>query len=220
MKSVLVNHQPKTIFIHTDQNELFGEFWNRLNKTNIKLLKAKKPESIFGKKISKIQHAADIARIRILMKFGGIYLDNDAVVIQKLDKFLKYEMTVAWPKGQRHIEIQCLIAHRDARFLKLWYKSYENYNASLWVFNSGVVPAQEIIKPNPALVHLVSDEFMVQHDESKYLLYHKRIPEKEWRRKYYVFHLNKRWQTMQFNEQNIRTYNEGCFGDMARAVLP
>ncbi|RWS20674.1 uncharacterized protein B4U80_10090 [Leptotrombidium deliense] len=175
---------------------------------------------IFGKKFSSIQHAADVTRIRILMKHGGIYLDNDAVVTQKLDKFLKYEMTVAWPEGQPHLEIQILIAHKNARFLKLWYKSYQKYNGTMWIYNSGVVPAQQIIKPNPSLVHRVTDEFQVKQPESYHLLYHNRIAEKEWRTKYYLFHLNSRGQPMQFNETNIKTYYNGSFGDMARAVLP
>ncbi|RWS18078.1 lactosylceramide 4-alpha-galactosyltransferase-like protein [Leptotrombidium deliense] len=62
------------------------------------------------------------------MKYRGIYLDNDAVVTQKLDKFLKYEMTVAWPEAQPHLEIQILIAHKNARFLKLWCGSCTTNN--------------------------------------------------------------------------------------------
>ena len=44
--------------------------------------------------------SSDIARIRTMMKYGGIYLDNDVYVVQNLDKYRKFELAVGWDDGQ------------------------------------------------------------------------------------------------------------------------
>ena len=42
-------------------------------------------------------------RIRILQKYGGIYLDNDVYVVQNLDldKYRKFECAVNWKRGEK-----------------------------------------------------------------------------------------------------------------------
>ena len=34
------------------------------------------------------------------MQYGGIYLDNDMFVIQSLDKYRKFEITMNWDENQ------------------------------------------------------------------------------------------------------------------------
>jgi mannosyltransferase OCH1-like enzyme len=52
------------------------------------------PDKIFGQKFSKyyhIWHESDVTRIRILIQYwGGIFIDNDIYVLQKLNKFRKF----------------------------------------------------------------------------------------------------------------------------------
>ena len=43
-----------------------------------------------------LNHGSDIERIRMLQKYGGIYLDNDVYVIQNLDKYRKFECAINW----------------------------------------------------------------------------------------------------------------------------
>ena len=45
-------------------------------------------------------HGGDLARIQTLMKYGGIYLDNDVYVIQNLDKYRRYECAINWGQGE------------------------------------------------------------------------------------------------------------------------
>jgi len=35
-----------------------------------------------------------------MMKYGGIYLDNDVYVVQNLDKYRKFELVMGWDEGQ------------------------------------------------------------------------------------------------------------------------
>lgn len=79
-----------------------------------------------------------MARILLLMNYGGIYLDNDMFVVKSLDKYRVYEMTVSKTadRGKEVIGNQVMIAHRNARFLRAYYDSYrfrsfpvENYGS-------------------------------------------------------------------------------------------
>lgn len=68
--------------------------------TTLEIVQLSQPTHVFGQPLSSVYHASDVARIQILMKYGGIYLDNDMLVLRPLDKFLKYEMAVGWPFGE------------------------------------------------------------------------------------------------------------------------
>ncbi|RWS20055.1 hypothetical protein B4U80_06439, partial [Leptotrombidium deliense] len=103
-----------------------GEYWNRLDKSKISVIKTSEPKVIFGNPIGNIFHASDIGRMRILMKYGGIYLDADVFVVNPLNEFLKYEMSIGWPEGE-YIGTQVIVANKNARFLKLWIESYKHY---------------------------------------------------------------------------------------------
>jgi len=53
-----------------------------------------------------------------MIKYGGIYLDNDVYVVRSLDKYRRFEIAMGWPEGE-NLGSQVIIAHKDARFLKL-----------------------------------------------------------------------------------------------------
>lgn len=58
------------------------------------------------------------------MTYGGIYLDNDIYVVNSLDKYRKYEMTLGWEIVNKFIANQVIIANPHARFLKTFFDSY------------------------------------------------------------------------------------------------
>jgi mannosyltransferase OCH1-like enzyme len=65
-----------------------------------------------------VYHRGDVWRLQVLMNYGGFYFDNDVYVIQSLQKYRKYEMTLEWNHKSEGIGSQILIAHRNARLLK------------------------------------------------------------------------------------------------------
>jgi len=167
--SVLKNQKPDQIIIHCDCDQLNGSYYERIlkilpkTKTKLTIRKIERPTEIFGKPLNKEWidwHASDITRIRVLMEFGGIYLDRDVYVVKSLNKFRKYEMTLNWDEGQ-DLGSQVMIAHKDARFLKLYIDSYHNYDPTQWYYNGGELPTRTILFKNPELVHRVKVEFGV-----------------------------------------------------------
>jgi hypothetical protein len=220
------NQHPDKIMFHTDVDEFTGPHWERLKNTPgliIDIHKLKMPTEIFGQKLSHVWHAGDIARIKILMKYGGIFLDNDAYLVRTVDCFRKYEMALGRDENG-YIGTQILLAHREARFLRLWLETYKEYHPDLWYYNAGQKPALEILWHKPELVHSVKKLFGV-HDLSRQL--YRQYTWKEWR-DYYAIHLLIRhrhyldswWNYYWFpelNETNIHGYSM-AFGEMALDV--
>ncbi len=64
------------------------------------------------------------------MEFGGIYLDRDVIVIISLDPLRKFEMTLDYEFHKTYKEMgnQVQIAHKRARFLRLYLQTYKKYD--------------------------------------------------------------------------------------------
>lgn len=112
-----------------------------------------------------------------------------------------------------------IIAHKNARFLNLWYDSYKNYKPNLWYYNAGELPTKQFLEKSPDLVHRVKTEFGVH---LLVQMLYKRL-DTNWQQNYYAIHLLSRHlylideRNRTFDEQNIGNYN--CtFGEMARLV--
>jgi hypothetical protein len=225
--SAFKNHRPDKIMFHTDVDSFVGHYWEKVKNTPGIVYEFRKvvlPDTIFGQSFSKsfhVWHASDVTRIRILMEYGGIFLDNDVYVVQNLDKFRKFEMALGYTEI-KCLGTQVLIANKNARFLRLWLESYRQYYPDQWYYNAGCKPTEEVLYKRPELVHRVKLQFGV----------HMLVPElyrvmwKEWRQQYTIHllirhrsyldkeHLQK-WPF--FDEINIKDYPM-TFGEMAREV--
>lgn len=225
--SAFKNHRPDKILFHTDFDSFVGPYWEKVKNTPGIVYEFRKviiPDTIFGQNFSKVfhvWHASDVTRIKILMEYGGIFLDNDVYVVQNLNKFRKFEMALGWDDNEC-MGTQVIIANKNARFLRLWLDSYRQYYPDEWYYNAGCKPTEEVLYKRPELVHRVKLLFGV----------HMLVPQlywtqwQEWRQQYTVHllirhrsyldqgHL-KKWPI--FNEVNIKHYPM-TFGEMAREV--
>lgn len=164
------NQKPDKIIFHRNHNRSFtGKYWNILENTHgfldiVEYNYMALPTEIFGQSLvgrNGIHHGSDIARIQIMMQYGGIFLDNDVYVISNLNRYRRFEMTLNWDDNQ-FLGTQVLLAHKDARFLKLWLESYRGaYNKKLWYYNAGERPTKTILWKRPELIHRVKILFGV-----------------------------------------------------------
>nr|XP_018902535.1 PREDICTED: uncharacterized protein LOC109034058 isoform X2 [Bemisia tabaci] len=233
--AALRNQRPDKIYFHSNV-QLSGPYWERLLKLKefserVVLRQIEMPKEIFNQTIRedyRIFHGGDIARIQVLMQFGGIFLDNDSYVVKSLDFFRHFEMAIGWDEEQ-FLGTQIIVAHREARFLDLWLHSYEGmYETDLWYYNAGELPTTWILHRRPDLVHRVKVLF---GNDGKFqqLLFQRYWP--GWREQY-TFHLlaRKAHQSglrnispnasypVDFNEHNLQNYPI-TFREMANEVL-
>ena len=102
--SVWLNQKPDYIYLHCDDCDYNGKYWKAIE--NIKelrsIIKINRFENlnmkIFNQSINYIHHKSDVLRLLILMNFGGIYLDNDMLVINSLNKYRNFEITLSWDR--------------------------------------------------------------------------------------------------------------------------
>jgi len=168
------------------------------------------------------------------MEFGGTYLDRDVIVIKSLDPLRKFEMTIDYQFLGTHKEMgnQVQIAHKRARFLRLYLKTYEKYNGTQSGWNSGQFPVERIINKYPHLVHSMNGQFGVSSYRMCSTLYLENTD--DWRKKYFTVHLLMRGNSinhiiwcfpkqmkpsiMNFNERNVKKLKT-TFGQIARLIL-
>lgn len=109
-----------------------------------------------------------------------------------------------------------MIGHPKARFLKKYLESYRRYLPREWYYNGGQVPTEQILTPEPYLVHRVPLLFGVHNLVDR--LYG---PEKweSWRQ-FYAIHLLSRHHSdpKWLNETTILHYKQ-TFGEIARRIL-
>ena len=193
--SALKNQRPDLIYIHCNCHQLEGDYYRRAlkvankTKTQIIVRTIEKPTEIFGRNLSKgwiNWHSSDITRIRVLREFGGIYLDRDVYVVQSLDVFRKYEMTLEWVEIP-YLGNQVIIAHKNAIFLKLWLDSYHDYRPDMWYYNAGELPTKSIFHKRPELVHRLKGEFGTAGWNVCPLIYNAYYP--DWKHEFYTIHL-------------------------------
>lgn len=171
IRAAWLQQNPDILMIHCDNCSAttHSPHWTYIkNIPRLSLRHVEKPEVIFGTKVSWIQHASDIVRIRVLRKYGGIYLDSDSYLIRSVDKYRRYELAIGWPPGQS-IGNQIIVAHKDSEFLRLYYESYRGYRPDLWYYNAGHFPTEEILETRPYLVYRIACDFGVHEDITRML---------------------------------------------------
>lgn len=170
-------------------------------------------------------HASDVVRLEILMLFGGIYIDNDVLVLKSLDKYRDFEMCIGWdPHSSQLLGNQVLVGHKNARFLSLWLNSYYMYDPNEWYYNAGALPSR-VLSAHPQLIHRVNTSFGISFELAE-LLYNK-FDRNAWDsydldavhllygHRYY---LDKNYnKTKEFNEYNIRQ-SKTKFAELARLM--
>ncbi|XP_064458565.1 uncharacterized protein LOC135368930 isoform X1 [Ornithodoros turicata] len=223
MRSAYINHAPDKIVVHCDECQLGGPLAYLVRGIpNVTITKRRPAETIFGREVGCIEHASDVARMQILLEHGGIYLDNDCIVIQPLHQFRHFEMSIGWPPDA-YLGTMVLLAAPRARFLRLHLELYREYNSSLWYYNAGDLPTMRLLWPHPHLVHAVPVLFGVDMDMLSKLYTPGDHP--EWR-SYFAVHTFVNHRSVkedplygrEIDLQNVRTYNTSL-GEMIREVL-
>ncbi|XP_046404063.1 uncharacterized protein LOC124169482 [Ischnura elegans] len=248
MMAALKIHRPRHLYLHTDaDNQTFsGYYWDQLLLTaaqmmptnvsesesyftKVKLMKMPRPTHVYGQPLSSVWHAADVARLDLLKRYGGVALDGDSLMLRPFTQFRHFEMAIGWPKNG-YIGSQVIVAHPKARMLHLWLESYRHYKSRLWYYNAGQLPTQQILQYQPNLVHRVPVLFGVHNLAELLYSSSKNVIEEAWWHKegYYAVHLLSRHRHyLVQSESNSPTSMDEIsilkdrthFGQMARWIL-
>ncbi|KAI9322034.1 hypothetical protein DFJ73DRAFT_299791 [Zopfochytrium polystomum] len=130
--------KPDVIMLHY-KYEPKGEWWERAKKL-VKLVYVESvPTKIFGNPVENISHQADILRMQVVLKYGGIYLDSDMMVFRSLDPLLHHE-TVLGKEDEAGLCNAMIMAAPNATFMREWYNRYTTFNDLEWSEHSVKLP--------------------------------------------------------------------------------
>ncbi|KAI9324024.1 nucleotide-diphospho-sugar transferase [Zopfochytrium polystomum] len=137
--------KPDVIMLHY-KYEPKGEWWERAKKL-VKLVYVESvPTKIFGNPVENISHQADILRMQVVLKYGGIYLDSDMMVFRSLDPLLHHE-TVLGKEDEAGLCNAMIMAAPNATFMREWYNRYTTFNDLEWSEHSVKLPLRLASNP-------------------------------------------------------------------------
>jgi hypothetical protein len=190
-----------------------GEWWNRLWKdVPLQIVHREPPATIHGQKLLHIYHRGDIAKIEILLEYGGIYLDYDVIVVNSLDPVRRFDATMGKEKPPKFIA-GIILARKGSTFLRLLHESYrDNYRPFDWDYNCARI-AYEIYVQRPDLLHVEPFKFTTPEWKDRHLLWYDII---DWSR-LYVIHVMGHFNWEEYNPEKIKTINS-TFGQVMRYI--
>jgi len=125
LSAKLVNNPDKIYFYY--HAELYGEWWDRI-KPMLTLEKIDLPTSIGNNAITRYEHMADVTKLSMLTKRGGIYMDIDTISYRPYAELLtNNECVLCWERYPDMICNAIIFAIPNSTFIKMWVANYPNH---------------------------------------------------------------------------------------------
>ena len=129
LSAIVVNNPDKVYFYY--HYEPKGKWWEKI-KNSVHMVKVPIPTHFGKKPILKLAHKADYLRMKILYKYGGVYMDIDTICVKPYKELLKYDFVMGEeiPYGETPQNGLCnaiMFSKPLSEFLKIWMDNYEEY---------------------------------------------------------------------------------------------
>ncbi len=150
IKSAFDVNSPDIIYFHY-QYEPSGVWWEKA-KHFIKLNKIEAPTEIFNNPLCHVAHQADVVRLQMLQKYGGIYLDLDTICVKPFTPLLSYDFVIGTEANEAFLELPFL-EKIIRRFINIIFLKKKKNN------KIGLCNAVILSKPNSNFVNLWISEY-------------------------------------------------------------
>ncbi|XP_046353543.2 uncharacterized protein LOC124133254 [Haliotis rufescens] len=144
--SALHIQKAEKIYIHGNK-EPRGIYWEEVkNLPQVQFIFRDFPHFVFGNELNNPSHASDILRVDVLLRYGGVYLDWDILLVKPLSEGQrKYEALVCvdWPQAGHYpdtFNMGIMAGKQGATFLQFMMESFRHYVDRDWAFNAIQVP--------------------------------------------------------------------------------
>ena len=199
-------HIAPSIVMFWYNNMPCGAWWRFARETlpNLYLMYREPPQDVFHHDVKVVEHQSDVARLDILLKHGGIYIDLDVIIVKSLSSLLHYPVTMG-AESPHLLGSGIILAEKNATFLSLWYQQYKSFDDSQWNYHSVVIPMQLAVQ-HPQLIHI--EWFSLQRpnwDERQWLYTEGKLW--AWQQDNMAVHLWYREYNVDHNPHSIRTWN-------------
>lgn len=97
------------------------------------------------KAIPKVQHRADVLRMQIMMREGGMYIDSDVIPLRSFQELRKYECVMGKEEadGQAGLANAVILSAPNTSFINRWWEEYKTFEPEKqWAYHSVILPRQ------------------------------------------------------------------------------
>ena len=145
LRSAVEHIRPAEVLFHCEY-EPAGPWWD-LTRPLVRVEHIQAPREIFGNPLLHTAHRADVIRLDVLLRHGGIYLDADVFVHRSFDGLLRYATVLGEQHSAGGVRGLCnavMLAEPQASFLKKWLSEYGHFRSkgrdAFWDEHSVRVP--------------------------------------------------------------------------------
>jgi len=145
-----VNAPERIYFHHTEEPD--GIWWERARPL-LTLHPVEPVHEIYGNPIRFRAHMADVIRLDMLVRYGGVYLDTDVICVNPLQPLMGHPCVMGMEPGAGLCN-GVILAEPGCEFLRLWQAEYRDFDTERWQYHSVVLP-WKLAREHPALIHVV-----------------------------------------------------------------
>lgn len=134
--------------------------WNEKNFNYNELLYAKD-----AYEARKYAFVSDVARVKALYEYGGIYLDTDVIVYKSFDRFLNHKCVLGFEEGQ-YIATSFMACEKNFSLMKEFYELYQH--SSFYDERGQIISGTNVTK----LTNLLLDYGLIRNNQYQELNNH------------------------------------------------
>jgi hypothetical protein len=217
VKSAHDRMKPEAIYMHVfgQRFDLSPYLQRAIDEFGVKLVASRDVRQVHDRPVDVVEHRSDVVRLETLIRFGGVYIDLDAFVLQPLDVYYNNELTMP-AESDVGVNNGVMIAKRCSRFLRKWYGEYTNFDDSKWGDHSILLP-KKLAAQNPDLITVEQDTLQSDYTDTYERLMSDKLDPVYWN-PVRIVHSFIRLAEKKYDEESIKQVNTN-FGTMARRIM-
>lgn len=130
VRSAVEQIRPDEVIFYFER-EPSGPWW-QLTRPLVTQRRVTAPRQIFGNALLHFAHRADVLRLEVLIRDGGIYLDTDVFVHRSFDDLLEHHAVIGQEGLGKVPKVLCnavILAELGASFLRRWLATYSTFRS-------------------------------------------------------------------------------------------
>lgn len=162
VKSAHEQFKPDVIYMHCSEEPKNNPHWEAI-RPYVSIRKIDDIPEFGGKPIEWPHYKSDIARLQILLREGGVYLDNDMLLLKDIDG-LRCDKVVMSGESATALANAFIMAPPNDEFLSVWLKRMvTRIHSGVWADHS-VVLARELANEMPEKINILPYAGMIPFD--------------------------------------------------------
>jgi mannosyltransferase OCH1-like enzyme len=158
VKCAKQHHGNGAIIIHCNKPPKDNKWWDEAAKLAV-VMPLTVPTYVGETEIKHVQYASDVVRLTLLLKWGGIYIDTDMLLIKPLTPLMNRPLTMAIESltedgSPKSVANGVILAAPRSDFLDLMLKATPQAMANETWANHAVTLPLELANAYPDMVHL------------------------------------------------------------------